>query len=878
MRIDHIGPSADTASLGLGHDQSYSGKALCVALSADGTRAYLGGQSGVWRSDDGGANWLHPEWPEPAPNTFTVPGGLASIYVFDIAISPLSNDTVFAGTGNDVQRPDPSGIYRSLDGAQTWALQHRFIDPSNGAVFPVGHFAIAADDPQLMFAAGGVALARSTDGGNTWAEVLRVPVASGQRIWHVAIGPLSGTTRRVYGCGSAIWDSRDGGTNWAQHSVPLQLGGPSFGVSAGPHALAAHPTTPNTVYLCASDQLWRGKFPRSRPLPIVWTQLPSVPIIHNGPTASGVSFVLPRKTPDGRVVFIASDRRTTCIARREPVTEADWVRVDSLVHVDPHGIAFTYDFQPQFPGGPAGGGRALLVNDGGAWVSTDGTSHWVQAKGLSTLNVCNVAVAGQPGRAPLVTFGGGDNWGFASADGGQHWKTQDYLGGDNDCSFSDPRQPTHVFVFAPRSKAVNGINGEIYHYVSPNDGPPDVALGTSTRRRILGPEPLPASPNKAAWSAVSNFWNVGYRPLVMTAVNEQPRPGGDLIVIRYTTTAALLLRTTAPSLIASAVDWATGATDESAGAASFQVGPALPVATISAAQASGGHAAPVFYVADPLDFSRDFPAPGTHGLWKWAAGMAAWQRLVPVAGNTAGPTLCMRFFVDPYRPNLLYVQGADHVFRSDTGGASWVVDAALERQLTAGGAYAFNAANDTNTDNALLRDMQFDAHRPGLRFAVGNAGVFMTLDGATWRTLLTSVAHGVRATSAVYDDQSCERALYVGTNNRGLLRLSPIPPDWDFPVGSLQVAVGHVTLLRVHEQGTGFGPPHDFLDAEVVVLLDTQPEKAFGFQLRTDSQRAAAQGRLDVLQDVFERGASVRLEFFRAGCRTAHIVRVIAQS
>jgi hypothetical protein len=60
------------------------------------------------------------------------------------------------------------------------------------------------------------------------------------------------------------------------------------------------------------------------------------------------------------------------------------------------------------------------------------------------------------------------------------------------------------------------------------------------------------------------------------------------------------------------------------------------------------------------------------------------------------------------------------------------------------------------------------------------------------------------------------------------------------------------------------------------VLLDTQPERAFGFQLRDDGQCAAAQGKLDVLQDVFERGASVRLEFIRTGCRTARIVRAIA--
>ena len=174
MRIDDVSPTDKTALSFGAADQSVSGKTLCVALSSDGTRAYVGGHSGVWRSDDGGETWWHPEWPEPPAGSFDVPGALPSLNVYDVAISPSSNDVVFAGTGNDAHRPDPSGIYRSNDGAQSWTLRHQFIDPSSGNVFPVGQLAIADDDPRLMFAAGGVALARSIDGGTTWTEVLQI--------------------------------------------------------------------------------------------------------------------------------------------------------------------------------------------------------------------------------------------------------------------------------------------------------------------------------------------------------------------------------------------------------------------------------------------------------------------------------------------------------------------------------------------------------------------------------------------------------------------------------------------------------------------------------------------------------------------------------
>ncbi len=154
MRIDDVSP-VDNTTLSLGADQSVSGKTLCVALSPDGTRAYVGGHSGVWRSDDGGETWWHPEWPEPPAGSFDVPGALPSLNVYDVAIAPSNNNLVFAGTGNDAHRPDPSGIYRSNDGAQSWTLRHQFIDPYSGDVFPVGQIAIAEDDAQLMFAAGG---------------------------------------------------------------------------------------------------------------------------------------------------------------------------------------------------------------------------------------------------------------------------------------------------------------------------------------------------------------------------------------------------------------------------------------------------------------------------------------------------------------------------------------------------------------------------------------------------------------------------------------------------------------------------------------------------------------------------------------------------
>jgi hypothetical protein len=72
---------------------------------------------------------------------------------------------------------------------------------------------------------------------------------------------------------------------------------------------------------------------------------------------------------------------------------------------------------------------------------------------------------------------------------------------------------------------------------------------------------------------------------------------------------------------------------------------------------------------------------------------------------------------------------------------------------------------------------------------------------------------------------------------------------------------GKLTFLRVHDVGTGWGPPNDFIDVEVVCILDSQPGAAFGFQLRNDPNRPARQGMLDLLRDAFNNNWNVTIDY-----------------
>jgi len=85
---------------------------------------------------------------------------------------------------------------------------------------------------------------------------------------------------------------------------------------------------------------------------------------------------------------------------------------------------------------------------------------------------------------------------------------------------------------------------------------------------------------------------------------------------------------------------------------------------------------------------------------------------------------------------------------------------------------------------------------------------------------------------------------------------------------------GRLKFLRVHDVGGGFGPPSDFLDVEVVVQLDTEPGRSFGFQLRDNGSEAAHKGMLDALRTAFAHNHPVRLDYRRTGIDNGVLIRV----
>lgn len=94
-------------------------------------------------------------------------------------------------------------------------------------------------------------------------------------------------------------------------------------------------------------------------------------------------------------------------------------------------------------------------------------------------------------------------------------------------------------------------------------------------------------------------------------------------------------------------------------------------------------------------------------------------------------------------------------------------------------------------------------------------------------------------------------------------------------IGDVLSAQGRLTLLRVHEPGTGFGPDTDRLDADVIIQLDSQPGRGFGFTLSSDSNQLAHRRMLDVLRTAFNEDQLVRIDYIRTGARNGQIFRVM---
>jgi len=214
---------------------------------------------GLWKTTNNGTTF------RPVFDTYETPS------IGDVAIAPSDPSVVYVGTGEANHRQSSSfgaGMYKSTDGGdsftfiglrETQSIARVLVHPSDPSVVwvtAVGHL-FGPNRERGVF--------KSSDGGLTWAHVLRVDENTGAT--DIVLDPSNPNTlfaatyqrRRTACCfvgggpGSGIWRSDDGGDTWTR----VEGGGLPEGTK-GRIALAVTPANPNVVYaqieLAADDE------------------------------------------------------------------------------------------------------------------------------------------------------------------------------------------------------------------------------------------------------------------------------------------------------------------------------------------------------------------------------------------------------------------------------------------------------------------------------------------------------------------------------------------------------------------------------------------------------------------------------------------------
>jgi photosystem II stability/assembly factor-like uncharacterized protein len=389
---------------------------------------------GVWKSTDGGINW-YPVFENAGANS-----------VGNIAIAPSEPNTLYVGTG-EANGSFASGaffgdgVWKTTDGGQSWT--HAGLEKTNH----IGRIAVdPADANRVFVAAAGVlygknedrGLFRTLDGGQTWKKVLYL--SDSTACIDVAINPQYTNTvfaatwerirypwqRRYGGLTSRIYRSTDGGNSWQQ----LTTGLPPNSDQRGRIGLAIAPSSPNVIYASYTTNPITNVFDgiyRSSDGGNTWWKKDDGSI-NNVYSSFGWFFGNVRVAPDnadevfclGVPMFRSLDGGKS------------WAYADAGMHVDHHALEI-HPLNPDF---------MVDGNDGGLYLSKDGSLSWehVEVLPLTMFYQCEI-----DNLAPERLYGGTQDNGTLRTMTGNLDDWERILGGDGFHVIVDPTDNKYVY-------------------------------------------------------------------------------------------------------------------------------------------------------------------------------------------------------------------------------------------------------------------------------------------------------------------------------------------------------------------------------------------------------------------------------------------------
>ena len=211
----------------------------CLAIDPnDPQRLYFGTSTHLFRTDDGGGNWLQV-YSEPTENGFWHGTGLETTVVEAIAVDPTNPDTLYVGYWD-------MGFLKSVDGG--FSFKRTF----TGMNYHSNTFAIVVDpdDPSTVYAATGWwdtnegEVCKSVDSGETWT-VLDNGIPDAQ-IWSMALDETTPPEARTLYAASyehGVYTSIDGGRHWNSTSDGLGVDG-----NLRVRSIVINPDDPSVLY------------------------------------------------------------------------------------------------------------------------------------------------------------------------------------------------------------------------------------------------------------------------------------------------------------------------------------------------------------------------------------------------------------------------------------------------------------------------------------------------------------------------------------------------------------------------------------------------------------------------------------------------------
>jgi photosystem II stability/assembly factor-like uncharacterized protein len=238
LKLRGIGPAA------------MGGRIADIAVHPNDPRTwYVGvGSGGVWKTTNAGVTF------EP------VFDDQPSYSIGEVTIDPTDPEVVWVGTGENVSGRHVGwgdGVYRSRDGGRSWQrmglpdsehIGRILVDPRDGNTVLV-----AAEGP-LWSAGGDRGVYRTTDGGETWSQVLAIDENTGATDLEfdpsnpdVVYAATYQRRRHIWGFlaggpGSGLYKSTDNGATWRELTRGLPSG------DMGKIGLAVTPADPAVVF------------------------------------------------------------------------------------------------------------------------------------------------------------------------------------------------------------------------------------------------------------------------------------------------------------------------------------------------------------------------------------------------------------------------------------------------------------------------------------------------------------------------------------------------------------------------------------------------------------------------------------------------------